>query len=176
MFQTPIERKRRKRVTYQPFIVKDETKRNIIVFLVSLFSPLAAFNWLRGLTVQMFCRLLLFSHLRFVDSAAFVTMRRDALRPNVSLFDASYFRERMLSVAYIRPFRSSHCFSFFNFRFVIFLSVFPFRFSCYSHDNALRHSINLSLTPSSLPAVRFSIPSGYYEIWKLQLWLTVFQM
>lgn len=80
MLQTPIERKRWKRVTYQPFIVKDETKRNIIVFLVSLFSPLAAFNWLRGLTVQMFCRLLLFSHLRFVDSAAFVTMRRDATR------------------------------------------------------------------------------------------------
>lgn len=174
MLQTPIERKRRKRVTYQPFIVKDETKRNIIVFLVSLFSPLAAFNWLRGLTVQMFCRLLLFSHLRFVDSAAFVTMRRDAVRPNVSLFDASYFREKMLSVAYIRPFRSSYCFSFFNFRFVIFLSVFPFRFSCYSHDNALRHSINLS--PLSLPVVRFSIPNGHYEIWKLQLWLTVFQM
>lgn len=80
MLQTPIERKRWKRVTYQPFIVKDKTKRNIIVFLVSLFSPLAAFNWLRGLTVQMFCRLLLFSHLRFVDSAAFVTMRRDATR------------------------------------------------------------------------------------------------
>lgn len=128
-------------------------------FSVSLFSTRAAFNRLRFKLCKCFDVWCSFHGSSwFVDSTSFATT---TTRLSVSSVDASYFPERMLSVAHrlsisLLFFLSSAFaslffllfFSFFLFSFLFIYFILLFFFCCCSHDNVTINRIVDALVTS----------------------------
>lgn len=128
-------------------------------FSVSLFSTRAAFNRLRFKLCKCFDVWCSFHDSSwFVDSTSFATTTTQL---SVSSVDASYFPERMLSVAhrlsisllFFSLLLSLRYFFFFSFRFFFFLFYlfilfYCFFFCCCSHDNVTINRIVDALVTS----------------------------
>lgn len=127
-------------------------------FSVSLFSTRAAFNRLRFKLCKCFDVWCSFHGSSwFVDSTSFATT---TTRLSVSSVDASYFPERMLSVAHrlsisllffslLLSLRYFFFFLFvFSFFFFIYLFYFIVFFCCCSHDNVTINRIVDALVTS----------------------------